>query len=317
VTIVYRRTRTEMPAARDEVEAAEAEGVAIAERLAPLRAIRGAGGRVEAIECAVTEPGAPDASGRRRPVPVPGATRRVPATAVIAAVGQQRGRGVPRADAALAAGEGGVVTGGDALRGPSMIVQAVADARAFARSVADRFGLADEAAPAPAPPIDVNEQLARRSRRIFARTDAREEAARCLGCDALCALCVTVCPNRANVLYEVVPAPGGPAQRFQTANVADWCNACGNCEAFCPTGGAPYRDKPRICLSDAAEREIADGAVFRFAPGGWEMSEKRGGEAVRIVRSGDPAPGDAEGARLRAIGAALAGGLGYLAVVAR
>jgi putative selenate reductase len=154
--------------------------------------------------------------------------------------------------------------------------------------------------------MDVNAALARRSRREWKASDPREEAARCLGCDALCALCVTVCPNRANVLYEADPVPGGLAQRYQTANVADWCNACGNCAAFCPTGGAPYRDKPRICLTEEAAREIADGTVVLLSRAGWEIRKRVGGETVRLVRDGDA------DARLSAIGRAVYAAFRYL-----
>jgi putative selenate reductase len=99
---------------------------------------------------------------------------------------------------------------------------------------------------------------------------ARAEAERCLYCNDVCNVCVTVCPNRANFSYEPIRVnwrlskivdEGGKAivkddrafivgQDVQTANIADFCNECGNCETFCPTAGAPYRDKPKMCLTE-------------------------------------------------------------------
>jgi putative selenate reductase len=40
-------------------------------------------------------------------------------------------------------------------------------------------------------------------------------------------------------------------QRHQVLNIADLCNECGNCATFCPTADRPYRDKPRLCLTEA------------------------------------------------------------------
>ncbi len=98
--------------------------------------------------------------------------------------------------------------------------------------------------------------------------EARAEAARCLDCGDRCDVCVSVCPNRANIAYDTAPARWNLArvvrngegftletdgawtltQGPQTCHVADFCNACGNCETFCPTSGAPFRDKPRFAV---------------------------------------------------------------------
>jgi putative selenate reductase len=99
---------------------------------------------------------------------------------------------------------------------------------------------------------------------------ARREASRCLSCNDVCGVCVTLCPNRANFNYETftvkwqlpkIAGEGGKAvakpgnsfavtQSTQTANIAGFCNECGNCQTFCPTAGAPYKDKPKICLTE-------------------------------------------------------------------
>jgi putative selenate reductase len=116
---------------------------------------------------------------------------------------------------------------------------------------------------------------------------ARREAARCLDCDEVCSLCVTVCPNRANQAYSVPPfsvelpsfvVEGGRAvpngittlsveQSVQIVNLGDACNECGNCVAFCPTSGAPWREKPTFWL-DRDGFEESKGDAFRMTRSG-------------------------------------------------
>ncbi len=88
VTLAYRRTRQEMPAHVEEVEAAEDEGVRLRTQVAPVAVVTDEAGRVRAIRLVGTEPGPPDASGRRRPVPVEGTEFELPCDTIITAVGQ-------------------------------------------------------------------------------------------------------------------------------------------------------------------------------------------------------------------------------------
>ena len=88
VTIVYRRSQTEMPAYREEIDGAVQEGVSIAFLTAPVRVVA-ADGRVAGFECIRTELGPADASGRRRPVPVAGSEHVIDCDCVIAAIGQR------------------------------------------------------------------------------------------------------------------------------------------------------------------------------------------------------------------------------------
>ena len=115
---------------------------------------------------------------------------------------------------------------------------------------------------------------------LYTPEQARREAERCLRCNEMCNLCVTVCPNRANQSYTLGPFEAGlPVlfvtdeglekgpeqtlqleQRHQIVNLTNFCNECGNCQTFCPTSGAPYREKPRLHLdrpSYEAETERA------------------------------------------------------------
>jgi glutamate synthase (NADPH/NADH) small chain len=88
VMIVYRRSRAELPARQEEVENAEEEGIEFRLLQNPRRVIGDERGLVTGLEVQRMELGAPDASGRRRPVPVPDATEVLPVDTVIVAVGQ-------------------------------------------------------------------------------------------------------------------------------------------------------------------------------------------------------------------------------------
>ncbi len=147
VTVLYRRTRNELPCLLEEVDGAEEEGVEIEYLVAPLRLARAGDGLLE-LTCQRMQLGEQDASGRRRPVPIPDSEFRVEATTVIAAIGQ-------KVNCELAAGEGldvtkwgvaadpktlatniaGVYCGGDAVSGPDVAVRAVAAGRLAAVSI--------------------------------------------------------------------------------------------------------------------------------------------------------------------------------------
>ncbi len=100
------------------------------------------------------------------------------------------------------------------------------------------------------------------------KEQAMEEAARCLYCDVVCNVCTSVCPNLALYSYKVQTGKFSTQELLGNGNdvkivengmfeiqqepqillVADWCNECGNCTTFCPTSGAPYKDKPHLYL---------------------------------------------------------------------
>ncbi len=137
VRVLYRRTRREMPCLMEEVEAAEAEGVQIEFLIAPVRLERREGKLT--LTCRRMELGPPDESGRARPVPVRGSEFAVPATCVIAAIGQSVDAtalsaanltlskwGIAADPLTLATNLPGVFAGGDAVTGPDLAVRAVA-----------------------------------------------------------------------------------------------------------------------------------------------------------------------------------------------
>ncbi|MBW2071250.1 MAG: molybdopterin-dependent oxidoreductase [Deltaproteobacteria bacterium] len=156
VTIIYRRSRQEMPASPEEIHGAEEEGVKFHFLAAPVRLI-GSNGKLSKLEYVKMELGEPDASGRRRPVPIEGSETQISVDTVIAAIGQfpdlspidsdSAAEGMPTtrwhtigADPEnMYTGIEGVFTGGDVYRGPETVVGALADGRKAAFSIHQYF----------------------------------------------------------------------------------------------------------------------------------------------------------------------------------
>jgi glutamate synthase (NADPH/NADH) small chain len=150
VTLLYRRSREEMPANRLEIEEAVAEGVELHLLAAPVSIERGADGLV--VTAVKMELGEPDASGRRRPLPVAGSEFTLQADTVIAATGQQvdlpaeaaPGVGVERSGnlridaASMLTSEAGVFAAGDCVTGPDLAIEAVRQGRMAAEAI-DRY----------------------------------------------------------------------------------------------------------------------------------------------------------------------------------
>jgi formate dehydrogenase major subunit len=152
VTILYRRSRDEMPASPEEIHGAEEEGVKFHFLAAPVR-LFGTNGKVDKLEYVKMELGEPDASGRRRPVPKEGSETTIPVDMVIAAIGQfpdlspvesdKAVEGIPTTrwntiggdKESLYTGIDGVFTGGDVYRGPETVVGALADGRKAAMAI--------------------------------------------------------------------------------------------------------------------------------------------------------------------------------------
>ncbi len=152
VTIVYRRSRNEMPANPAEIVAAEEEGISIRFLSSPNRIIT-QNGSVEALEITQMELGEPDPSGRRRPVPIEGSEELIACDMIIEAVGQKPDIELLKNDPALKminfthwdtieAEESTlqtdipyVFTGGDCFTGPGLVVEAIAAGRYAARSI--------------------------------------------------------------------------------------------------------------------------------------------------------------------------------------
>jgi heterodisulfide reductase subunit A-like polyferredoxin len=152
VTIVYRRSREEMPAFAHEIEQAMCEGVEIVYLAAPLKVVAGNDGKVAGLICQKMELGEPDASGRRRPVPIEGATFELPVDMVVPAIGQEAAPGLLQDcglnlsrrgsievnEVTYETSRPGVFAAGDVHTGPWIAIEAVGGGIEAAESI-DRY----------------------------------------------------------------------------------------------------------------------------------------------------------------------------------
>ena len=148
VSLLYRRSRQEMPANGEEIAAAEAEGVRINYLSSPAK-ILGSNGKAERLECLKMELGEPDIDGRRKPAPIKNSEYTVRADQIIIAVGEVpelapwaqdklevTDAGTLRVDAAnLATNLPGVFAAGDVVNGPSTVVEAIASGKRAATAI--------------------------------------------------------------------------------------------------------------------------------------------------------------------------------------
>lgn len=217
VTIAYRRTRSEMPANPEEVEAALEEGIKIDYLVAPIKIVEDGSGF--GVVLTRMKLGAPDSSGRSRPEPVPGSEFTMDVDFVIAAVGQNpdipieyelattRGN-IIEVDDSLATTREGVFAAGDAVLGPASVIEAIAQGKRAAISIDKYLGgpgfLQTENAPAES--LVAREELVERLKErqrpatLYISMDERndsfsevelglgeemaiEEGKRCLRCD--------------------------------------------------------------------------------------------------------------------------------------
>ena len=320
VTLVYRRTCAQMPCDREELEQALEEGVKVLELARP-EAVLVENGRMTGLEILPMK--LEDVPGQRpRPVPSGEKKRVIAADSLIVSIGQQGEGELAAAPAPLdavlqqapAQWQNNILVGGDAARGAATLIEAIGDGRRAALAILQRLAVPAPELDAPHGAGDTRQADAatlqalriKQARRhygpgtpmlpagerinfdTFVQTlspqAAQAEAARCLQCDIYCGICVTVCPNRANVALDTRPlayavqeavaengavriltlAEGEISQPVQIVNLGDACNECGNCAAFCPTAGAPYKDKPRLHITAAS---------FAVAESGYHLPE--------------------------------------------
>ena len=304
VSLVYRRTRAEMPADREETEAALSEGAALDELALPEAAAPG----LLTLRRMVL--GEPDASGRRSPL-ASDATSQLPCDLLVEALGEacdpalmarygipagKDGRPLidPETKAVVSSTLPGIAAkvhvGGDAARGPASIIAACADGKAAAWAML-RSGGVEPTDAAYVPPAPEASTLAARGKLAFSLEGEEgtpdhviREAERCLECDSACLRCVEVCPNRANM---AIPTGEGPAghQAFQILHVDSLCNECGNCGFFCPWEGEPFRGKPAL-FATKASLEASHNAGFAIVAAGNGGAAARPGLAFRAIPDG-------------------------------
>jgi NADPH-dependent glutamate synthase beta subunit-like oxidoreductase/Pyruvate/2-oxoacid:ferredoxin oxidoreductase delta subunit len=271
VTILYRRSRDEMPALPREVEEAEKDGVKIVILVAP-KEIIGQDRKVVAIECLRMKLGEPDESGRRRPVPVQGSEHRYEVDMVIPALGQlteascipkllqdEKAR-VPMITTdplTLETRVPGVFAGGDVATGPASIIEAVGQGKRAAASI-HLFLSGQDVRKGREENIEETtwakdkKQIKKKERRYNpvpeksyatfddvqdylekVERDAKFEACRCLGCGP-CAECLgttDLCEGDKAIVDEAL------------------CIGCNVCAVVCPFGAA-VKDDDNIAQID-------------------------------------------------------------------
>ena len=293
VVQIYRRTRAEMPASVEEIDAAIEEGVKLEFLTAPLRIDRGT------MSCIRMALGAADASGRPRPAPVPGSEFSLSADSVIMAIGQEvevpaqavvrERNGVVRADpASLATSVKGIFAGGDAVTGPASIIDAIAQGRAASAGI-DRFlggsgdlerfarekPAAEPHAPAPRGSARREWHCASAAARLggfslveeaYGRKAAVHEARRCLSCDLLaydvlvdaarckdCGYCKEVCALDVFTRSDDFNANG---YRPYAAAKAENCIGCLRCLYICPDFAIAITELRGPCQTGAERATI-------------------------------------------------------------
>jgi glutamate synthase (NADPH/NADH) small chain len=150
VYIVYRRSREELPARAEEAENAEEEGIIFRLLNNPTKLIGDESGWVNCMECIKMELGEPDASGRRRPVPIEGSEFLMDVDTVIVAIGQTPNPLIQRTTEGLevtrhgtiivnqetgASTKEGVYAGGDVVSGAATVISAMGAGKTAARGI--------------------------------------------------------------------------------------------------------------------------------------------------------------------------------------
>ena len=149
VYIIYRRSEAELPARREEVHHAKEEGIEFMLLNNPVKINGDEKGNVKSIECIKMELGEPDASGRRRPIPVEGSNFELPVDTVIMSLGtspnplirttteglEANKHGCLIADDNMATTREGVYAGGDAVTGAATVILAMGAGKTAAASI--------------------------------------------------------------------------------------------------------------------------------------------------------------------------------------
>jgi NADPH-dependent glutamate synthase beta subunit-like oxidoreductase len=261
VTILYRRTRKEMPAIDEEVDEAIKEGIVIEFLAAPI-GFRKENGLVAAMRAIRMELGEPDASGRRRPVPIEGSEFEIPATAVISAVSQApdfggfevliEGKDWIKVDDEGATKVDGIWAGGD-VTALDLVTTAVGHGRRAAEAIERKF-LGTTAEPDPRQVIKSDRMLLDHYTRMdrheptsidpdqrlgdmdlevnlgLTPDDVIAEAQRCMSCGYCfdCEKCWMYCQDSA----IDKPMQKGALYIFKLQN----CTGCKKCAEVCPCG---------------------------------------------------------------------------------
>ncbi|MFC2134949.1 FAD-dependent oxidoreductase, partial [Bacteroidota bacterium] len=254
VYIIYRRTKEFMPADKEEFHAALEDGVIFKDLLLPVILDNGT------LSCQKMMLDEIGEDGRRDVIPVQGQFEEFQIDTIISAIGEQVDIDILSKNKIKLKNKSAVVTGtnetslenvyigGDALRGPSTVVEAIADGRTAADAIIKKEGVQPLTAANTNryfdPKLRESDIILRKGLAASQKVDdIIAEAGRCLDCNFICTKCVEVCPNRANITIDTSDYNDIFTDRYQILHLESLCNECGNCETFCPHTGSPYKDK--------------------------------------------------------------------------
>ena len=280
VSILYRRTREYMPADKEEFDNAIKDGVNFKELINPIDFTD------SELLCQKMELGEMDKSGRRKPIPIENVHEKLEFDSVIMAIGEEVDKELLKENniefdekgniffnsETLETSLKNVYIGGDALRGPSTVVESIADGKQAAEAILIKEGITFTDTPEAQfnkekrfeQLIEQQGYLRKETEELQNSEEILSESSRCLQCDFLCAKCVEVCPNKANVLINLLNEDHPFKNDFQIIHIDDFCNECGNCITFCPyENGKPYKDKFTLFHSEESFKESTnDGVIF-------------------------------------------------------
>ncbi len=262
VFVIYRRIKEFMPADREELNSALEEGIVFKELLLPIEF------NDNWLKCQKMKLSEFEVDGRRNVELIENEFETLEVDSIITAIGEHvdseflksnkidmddKNKIIIQTDSNETTTEN-VFIGGDALRGPSTVVESIADGKKAAEAIIKkekmRFSF-DTAINSPRTTYDerriINIDHIKGNLLKQSNSDIVAEALRCLGCDLICNKCVEVCPNRANIAIAV---NDGFKDKFQILHIDGMCNECGNCETFCPYQGSPYKDKFTLFWSE-------------------------------------------------------------------
>jgi putative selenate reductase len=270
VYLLYRRTKEEMPADKEEFYSALKDGVKFRDLMLPVKFINGV------LTCQRMKLDKIGEDGRKNVLPIDGEFEEITVDSVIHAIGENVDTQLLMKNKILLERNRAIVSninetmienvfiGGDALRGPSTVVESISDGKITAEAIIRKENLEHLIQPVKNYFADDQKYLNDiRSRKgeITGKhhSDLIAEAGRCLGCNFICNKCVEVCPNRANVAIEI--NSNLFKDKYQIIHLDALCNECGNCETFCPYQGAPHKRK---FTSFWSEEEFRNGSNDGF-----------------------------------------------------
>lgn len=262
-TILYRRTKTEMPAIDEEIEGALAEGVKIEFLAAPIQIYKN-GDKATGMKCQRMELGEPDSSGRRRPVPIDGDVYDLEFSTLIPAISQEpdfdgfdnliEGRDWIKVDEKFKTKEDNLYAGGDNIN-LGLVIDAIFHGRRAAEAIVERFGGSEMKKDPPempiiradklklsyyeaSQPVVVKELSPEESLKFLdaeivstlTEEEAIHEGKRCMSCGHCfeCSTCWSYCQDNA----VIKPLVKGTVFTFKL----EFCTGCKKCAENCPCG---------------------------------------------------------------------------------